>query len=357
MADKKLDKKQQAQYLYMAGGHTQAQIAQLVGVSERTVHTWVHQYSWNKLRLGAFQAPATIADNLCAQLMEMQNTIAAREPGNRFPTMQEAEVTRKLVTCLEKMKKYPSLAQNMQVLETFRNYIRPVDKEFARQLGNYTDGFLTAKAAGGYQPWQLEYGAETIPPVAPYYEETEDTEDPAPAKPCPDFNTCLHVGNCHYPHCTHVATPEVSVADYTIPSVHFLNEHSPEVIQMRHELNIPATVGAIPGGCPSPCEIHKTAATGSNPATVGAIPGSCPAPCELHKTEATGSNPAIVGTIPCCCPAPCELHKTVATGSNPAIFIAGEHGIDIIGATGNQSADPLIPPRGLPMPHSNDRAA
>ena len=42
---------------------------------------------------------------------------------------------RKLIVAVEKMKKYPSLSQNMQILETFRNYIRPVDKEFTRTLG------------------------------------------------------------------------------------------------------------------------------------------------------------------------------------------------------------------------------
>src|SRR4051812_23110963 len=127
MADNKIDKKQQAQFIYMTEGSSQKEIAEKVGVSERTVHTWVHRYAWDKLRLASFLAPATIADNLCSQLVELQNTIAAREPGNRFPTMQEAEVTRKLITCLEKMKKYPSLSQNMQVLETFRNYVRPLD--------------------------------------------------------------------------------------------------------------------------------------------------------------------------------------------------------------------------------------
>jgi transposase len=44
MADKNLDRKQQAQFLYMAQGKTQKEIAELVGVSERTVYAWIHQY-------------------------------------------------------------------------------------------------------------------------------------------------------------------------------------------------------------------------------------------------------------------------------------------------------------------------
>src|SRR6185312_12053966 len=119
-----MDKKQQARQLYLAGGKTQKEIAQITGVSERTVFTWVHQFAWDKLRLAAWQAPATIADNLCSQIVELQDNIAAREPGKRFPSPQEAEVIRKSINSLEKMKKYPSLSQNMQMLESFRNYMR-----------------------------------------------------------------------------------------------------------------------------------------------------------------------------------------------------------------------------------------
>ncbi|MBC7552945.1 MAG: hypothetical protein H7257_03090 [Taibaiella sp.] len=47
----------------------------------------------------------TIADNICLQLVEFQNHIAAREPGMCFPDAKEVETMRKLITCLEKLKK------------------------------------------------------------------------------------------------------------------------------------------------------------------------------------------------------------------------------------------------------------
>src|SRR5580700_3864793 len=99
------DKKQLAQHLYMTQCKSQKEVAKEVGVSERTVYTWIHQYAWDKLKLAAYQAPATISENLCCQLVELQNAVARREPGLRYPTPQEAEVTRKLIACLEKMKK------------------------------------------------------------------------------------------------------------------------------------------------------------------------------------------------------------------------------------------------------------
>ena len=87
--------KQQARELYFTQNLSQREIAQQVGVSERTVYTWVHQYAWNKLRVAALSAPITMVDNFSSALVELQNAIAARKPGERYPTPKEAEVSRK----------------------------------------------------------------------------------------------------------------------------------------------------------------------------------------------------------------------------------------------------------------------
>ncbi len=267
-----MEKKKQAQQLYMAGGKSQKEIAETVGVSERTVHTWIHQYEWDKLRLAAFRAPVTIADNFCAQLVELQNDIATRPPGKRYPTLEEAEVSRKLIAALEKIKKYPSLSLNMQVLETFRNYVRPLDKEFASKIGRYSEQFLEGKSVNGYAPYQVEYGVEPVAPISPYYEEP-DYEEPLTDDidpPCPDINTCLHEGNCTYPHCQHKTKPKIDpVSRYTIPAVHYVPK-PPVAIR-----NIPATPEAIliplPPGTKStfirpPLALPPAVKTGSIPA-------------------------------------------------------------------------------------------
>ncbi len=167
------DKFQQARHLYMTGAKTQKEIAEIVGVTERTIYNWIHQFAWEKLKQASYAAPAIISGNLCSQLVEMQNEIAAREPGKRFPTLQDAEVTRKLVTCIEKLKKYPSLPQNMQMLQTFRDFVRPRNNDFSSRIGHYTELFLEANAKNGFYPYELEYGMEQVSPVTPFYEEEE----------------------------------------------------------------------------------------------------------------------------------------------------------------------------------------
>jgi|GEM_PF-1962812 len=241
-ASKTIEKKQQAQFLYMAGSKSQKEIADVVGVCERTVHSWIHQYAWDKLRLAAFQAPITIGDNLAAQIVELQNSIKAREPNNRFPNMQEAEITRKLITCYEKIKKFPSLSQSMQVLETFRNYIRPIDKDFAREVGRYTNDFLEAKAANGYAPYQVEYGVEAVSPIMPDYDEVEGLDaNKKEYIPCPDHLTCLYPGKCNYPYCMKEKEREITVDDYKVsPALFTRNDPQKNDIAAEASRNNPA---------------------------------------------------------------------------------------------------------------------
>ncbi len=203
------DKKQAARIMYVKEGKTQKEIALAVGVTEGTVFTWIHQYAWKKLKTAVIQAPVTICENLSSQLVELQQKIAAREPGNRIPTFQEAEVTRKLIVSLAGMNKKQSLSQYMQMMESFRNFVRPVSAQFSRQLAYFADKFFVAESQNGYAPWQMEYGAEQLAAIAPIYDELEGDEPcdpenpPAYREPCTVIHQCKLKTGCQWPDCRH----------------------------------------------------------------------------------------------------------------------------------------------------------
>ncbi len=160
--------------MYMSGKYAQREIAKKLCISERTVYNWIQNNTWDKLRQAAYAATAIIANNLCDQLVELQNAIAAREPGHRYPTMQETAITGKLIAGIEKMKKYPSLPQNLQVLETFKQYVSSkVDRKFNRDLKVFTDGFLQAEAKNGFFPYQVEYQTDGAAPLNPFLADHE----------------------------------------------------------------------------------------------------------------------------------------------------------------------------------------
>ncbi|MBX2906843.1 MAG: hypothetical protein KF744_12445 [Taibaiella sp.] len=150
-----------ARLLYMAGDTTQKSIAATVGVSERTMHSWIKDNGWDRLRHASRTAPAIIAENMFSQIVELQNDIASREEGKRYPTMQEAELTRKLCLSIDRMKSAPALSQTMQVLRLFRSFANSYgDRDFRLTLNRVIEHFLEGNAKDGYMPYQIEYGTK-----------------------------------------------------------------------------------------------------------------------------------------------------------------------------------------------------
>jgi hypothetical protein len=170
------DQKKQALDLYVNQSFTQQQIADSVGVCVRTIHNWVKQHAWDRLRLATHQAPALIADNFSSQLVELQNNIASREPGNRYPTTQEMEIMRKLTVCIANTKKTVSLPQVTQMMRMFRSFVFDNrSKPYAQGVADVIDAFLEARSRFGYSPYELEFGVEKIQHIDPLYNPYVDT--------------------------------------------------------------------------------------------------------------------------------------------------------------------------------------
>jgi len=170
------EQKKQALELYINQNHTQQQIANALGICVRTVYNWIKQHAWDRLRLATHQAPALIADNFSSQLVELQNEIAAREPGKRYPTSQEMEIMRKLTTCIANTKKTVSLPQVTQMMCMFRAFVFDSrKKEDAAKVADVIDAFLEARSRFGYAPYDLEFGVEKIQYVDPIMNPYADT--------------------------------------------------------------------------------------------------------------------------------------------------------------------------------------
>lgn len=176
------DKQEQARHLYFAQAKTQKEIAQMLNICEKTIYNWIKRFSWDQMRQAARQAPALISENLCSQIVELQNSIARREPGLRYATAEESLVMQRLVTMLDKMKKYPGLGMNMQIIHNFRNWASTRDKNFSRDLGLYSGLFLQGYAQNGYYPYEMEFGMDKINPIDPFYKDEPMEEEPIKEK-------------------------------------------------------------------------------------------------------------------------------------------------------------------------------
>src|ERR1043165_6720212 len=183
------DKQEQARHLYFAQAKTQKEIAALLNICEKTIYNWIRRFSWDKMREASRQAPVIISENLASQIVELQNSIARREPGLRYPTQEESVIMQRLITMFEKMKKVPGLSVNMQVIGTFREWMSTRDKSFTRDLNLYSGLFLQGYAKNGYYPYQLEFGMEKINPIDPFYNYESDCHPEQSRRAEPDRRT------------------------------------------------------------------------------------------------------------------------------------------------------------------------
>jgi DNA-binding XRE family transcriptional regulator len=99
-----------AHSLYMSGHYTQNEIATRVGITRRTLYNWIQQGNWQMARQTAIVAPNLITRNFVSAIVELQNAIAQRPVGLRYPTAQETNTLSKLLSCISRMSSFPAEA-------------------------------------------------------------------------------------------------------------------------------------------------------------------------------------------------------------------------------------------------------
>lgn len=114
-----------AHKLYMTGHFTQNEMAQMVGISRRTLFNWIKQGKWQRVHQNTMVAPSIIAENFISSLIELQTVISQREVGYRYPTPKEMNTLFKLLTCITRLNNFPAKAIQQFALHHFNHAEAP----------------------------------------------------------------------------------------------------------------------------------------------------------------------------------------------------------------------------------------
>ena len=98
-------KKEWAKLLFLTTDLTQAEIAVKIGVSRITIVRWAKE--WEGLKLNFLQTREARIKSTLMQLNELDESIAAREQGARYPTVKEADIRRKLTATSRRSNRRP----------------------------------------------------------------------------------------------------------------------------------------------------------------------------------------------------------------------------------------------------------
>ena len=137
-----IQKKEWAQLLYLKENLTQQEIADKVGVSRRTVVSWVNAGKWEEMKTGLTMTREQQIMNIQRQIAEINRTIAERPQGERFATATESKTIAQLSAAIDKLEKDAGLKDLISSATRFLVWLRAIDINKAKEFGTLWDIFI-----------------------------------------------------------------------------------------------------------------------------------------------------------------------------------------------------------------------
>lgn len=157
------DKKAQARNLYLHTTLTQSQIAELLDVSQKTISLYISESKLQLLKKRAAQSPSVFLEQMNNELHEMNEIIASRPPGQRVPTLQEAEIRRKTMYSIATIRERQSAGTHIEVLINFLQTVFEINIEHAKLINRYVDEYVTGELKVYDKPRQQSYSLPAEP--------------------------------------------------------------------------------------------------------------------------------------------------------------------------------------------------
>lgn len=142
-------KKQEREYariLYVNERITLKEIAERVGVTEKTAGKWAELDNWDKLRKSLLTTRQTQLVHWYNQLEAINECIAER---NGIPTNAEADTMSKITSNIQRLEVETNIGEYVEVARKVITFIQSVNLDDAKLLKNYFDEFINAKLKNG----------------------------------------------------------------------------------------------------------------------------------------------------------------------------------------------------------------
>lgn len=134
--------KELAKLLYTKEFLSQKEIAERIGVSEKTISKWAATDNWKRLRQSMVITKGEQLMSLYEQLDELNTTIRTREEGNKYANSKESDIISKLSASIKNLERETNIADIVSVMSKFLNYVRAIDIEKAKEISYFSDVFI-----------------------------------------------------------------------------------------------------------------------------------------------------------------------------------------------------------------------
>jgi len=138
----KTRKKEMAMDMFISGGLTKTQIANMLNVDRRTIYLWAHEGKWGHMKLTAAHMPSLIAEH-CYFLISGLTT-GLLDNGTTV-TGKDAEIIYKLVASINKLKGRSTVNENMELLTYFLEHVKGKDEDMAQAMLPFIQDYLVQR--------------------------------------------------------------------------------------------------------------------------------------------------------------------------------------------------------------------
>jgi hypothetical protein len=163
----KAEQQKQAESLYFQTSLTKTEIAQIIGISRRTLHYWVRHNHWDRIRENAEVMPLALAGNCYCILAKLQESILSPDRADKPVTLQEVNAMHRLTMTIGKLKDRATLNENLEMMTYFMEFVHSANPSMAEDLKPVVNDYIKSRAS-----------AQSMPIMAP----TSVKEDPTEAR-------------------------------------------------------------------------------------------------------------------------------------------------------------------------------
>lgn len=135
-------KKEWAQLLFLKDELTQKDIAQKVGVSERTMSKWAKDNNWDALRKSMLTTKSEQLRNLYGLLEKITRKL---KEDDSIGDAKIADMYVKYTAAINNLETETSTSQVIEVARMFVNWLQPLDPQYALSVLNHFDSFIKEK--------------------------------------------------------------------------------------------------------------------------------------------------------------------------------------------------------------------
>ncbi len=140
MGLKKVQEREYAKLLFTQMGLSQKEVADRVGVTEKTIGKWKDEEQWDQLKTVLITTRSNVIKNLQRQMELWQLEI-----GDRLAGSKEADILIKLANAIAALEKDTGVSEMVDTGMKFIQFMQQHDMMLAKEVTHHFDLFIKTK--------------------------------------------------------------------------------------------------------------------------------------------------------------------------------------------------------------------